>query len=117
MPKKKAAEINKEIDIINKGITPLGETYHLNEAHQPGHPHYEQYHHLMSADTPPSIPITTLEAKRADIIKARDHAREQYIGLENQLAVVNQLLTPEVPTDVEEPPETPDRPSPPDNTI
>ena len=42
-----------------------------------------------------------IEAKIAEVTTARDNARQQLNGLENQLYVLQQLLNPEPPTEPE----------------
>ena len=62
----------------------------------------------MGNKPPVECPDLTLEArmkeKRAAVIIARDNARLQLNGLENQLFVIDQLLNPP-PDDPEKPPE------------
>ncbi len=65
-----------------------------------------------------AVPIPTIESRmikeREGIVTARDNARAQLTGLENQLYIIDKLLTPvpvpeELPEATEEAQEPPDR--------
>lgn len=111
MQKKKVLEGKPHTRSPQKSTHQISE----NEAHRPGHPHYEQNHKPKkeeplfenpTPEVPPEVPleiqtikdpddINIIEAKIKIIEKVKDKTRQDLAGLENQLYVLQQLIKPE----------------------